>query len=77
MRLRICLLLIMLLRQMGAKTAIENDLFDLVRHSAPSPPRQLFPEEAVSALTDPRISTARCPTREDYCFHLCTNPALY
>lgn len=77
MRLRICLLLIMLLRQMGAKTAIDNDFISLVRHSAPSPLKQLVSEEAVSALTDPRISTARCPTREDYCFHLCTNPMLY
>uniref|UniRef100_A0A0P4VX19 Nuclear condensin complex subunit 3 C-terminal domain-containing protein n=1 Tax=Scylla olivacea TaxID=85551 RepID=A0A0P4VX19_SCYOL len=77
-RLRICQLLSMLLRQMGAKAAIDNDLYDLIYDTMLHRLQDKIPgvrKEAVLALTrlqDPYNKD--CPVIEAYCFHLCKDP---
>ncbi|XP_050715054.1 condensin complex subunit 3-like [Eriocheir sinensis] len=77
-RLRICQLLSMLLRQMGPKAAIDNDLYDIIYDTMLHRLQDKIPgvrKEAVNALTrlqDPHSS--ECPVIEAYCFHLCKDP---
>lgn len=73
MRLRICLLLIMFLRQMGAKTAIDNDLHDLISntmlHLRDKTPG--LPKETVLDLTDSRNLTAEVIPLQKLTAYIC------